>query len=74
MPGYFAGPSLFPFGHAGIACIAKDMRLCAMQQRMGLRHIIDIGCGGHNGMGQAGIGIPPIWAFMPKYHSLPFFV
>ena len=53
----FAGLILFPSGHARISCIAKGMRLFAMEQRVGLCHIIDIGCGGHNGMGQTGIGI-----------------
>lgn len=48
---------LFPLLNALVAGIAKGHALCAMQQLMGLRHVIDVGGRGHQRMHEAGLRI-----------------
>ncbi len=60
--------------NAGVARIAKRIRLVAMQQRVGLRHIGRIGCVPTTLCTKPDDASTPICAFIPKCHSLPFLV
>jgi hypothetical protein len=57
MPVCLDALGLFSLGHTLVAGISKHIAFIAVHQGAGLRHIVDVRGGAHNGMDQTGVSV-----------------
>ena len=57
MPGHVAVRVLRTLFHADVTGVTMHRLLLAVQQRMGLGHVIDVGCRTHHGVHQSRVGV-----------------